>query len=229
MAHYLDDYKARVNNHIRTDDTEIEDSDIEDAVQDAVEGYSRIRPRNRRAEITGSGVYDLTLPTDWQDNFSLITEVEYPAGEREPEIVDTREWIIFKTSSTTVLRLLKDTPTATETVRIIYTVPHTLSASASTIPDMDYQAICYLAAAILCLDLSARYTATIDSTLDADTVNWRTKGDEYARLADRFLVQWNTRMGLRFGDAVQAATGKADYDWSFSWDREFLTHAGISR
>jgi hypothetical protein len=230
MAYYLDDYKRFVSTKVQADETEFDDADAEDTVLDAIVRYSQIRPRQLVYEYTGDGsTYDLALPTGWVQDFSQIKKVEFPARKRNPQFMDFSDYEVIHKVAGYYLRLLNSTPSASEYTMVSYTSPHTVSDSSTTVPSSDFYAICYMAAAIACVNLAAKFAATIDPEINADSVNSIDKSRIWLELSDRYTIEANKRLGIKSGDFVPAATGHADYDWQYAWNRSFLTHPTAGR
>jgi len=88
------------------------------ALETAFAVVSTDRPYELVATLTGNGaLYDLTL-TSWEDRWSRIIRVEYPAGEKEPVYLEARDYLVLP--GTTTFRLRSAVPTATETAKITY-------------------------------------------------------------------------------------------------------------
>jgi hypothetical protein len=182
-------------------------------ITEAVKTYSKYRPRERMHELAGTGsAFEFALPSDWEDGVSAIRgEVEYPAGKRVPEYLERDDWIIYRDPTAgPKLRLLHHTPGASEKVRYLYTVRHTVDATADTVPVADREAGATLAASFCARILAHYYAQTQEPTLAADAVNYRTKSQEYTTLADREEKTFKQYLGLRESDQVSAASVLAD-------------------
>ena len=75
----------------------------------------------------------------------------------------------------------------------------------TTVPDNDLDAVANLAAANCLRRLAAVYGQTSDPTIMADSVNYRSKTDEFRRLADAFEQQYNDHLGIGKDAPVSAA------------------------
>jgi hypothetical protein len=176
--------------------------DYDGAVTEALKRYGKHRPRLMVADLVGNGTHDLVLPTDWVSDYSAITQVEYPVGLVPAIVIDSDLWQLYRSPSGLKLRLMNAAPDATETVRCEYSILY----DESTLPVADQDAVANLAASFSLRQLAAAYGQTGDSTIQADSVNYRSKTDEFRRLADSFEVLYKTHLGLKDGDTVPAAT-----------------------
>lgn len=211
----LVDWRTLVDQEIK-DTAGILDQPARDkAIAEAVKEYSRHRPRERAHELAGTGAaFEWALPADYEDGFSAIRgDVEYPAGKRVPEYIEADDWILYRDPALGLrFRFPHRTPSATETVRFLYTVRHTVDAVTDTVPVADRDAGAKLAASYGARSLAAYYAQSQDSTLAADVVNHRTKSQEYTTLAGQLEKQFKAHLGIRNEDQVPAASVTGDLD-----------------
>ncbi len=227
MAFTLNSYVEAVRGRLQEveESTEIIVDDIEDSIMIAVRLHSEARPLEKVADLAGDGNYDLALPDDWVKDFSTIISIEYPQGNRTPTYLEPKETMLYQgTSGNPVLRFLSVTPQSGETVRITYTVPHTVTDTTSTIPDDDFWAVANLAAALTARVLAARYTRVWEPTLDIDLINYSRKADDYRALADQCELIWRRHLGLPDEGGPIPALSYSDWDMMFSWNRSLLVH-----
>lgn len=126
----------------------IDAHDIDLGIQAAFGEMSRDFPREVTETLPGDGsAFDFSLAATFVVGWSRIIEVEYPSGEREPVILDRQSWTALRGAAT--LRLLFDTPTATESVKVTYTaiwaMPNDTAATDLT-PDPWFSGVAALAA-----------------------------------------------------------------------------------
>lgn len=176
--------------------------DYDDQIAGAIKHYSKHRPRLTAADLVGTGTNDLDLPADWVPGTSSLISVEYPVGIVPAVVLDSDLWQLYRTPTALKLRLLHATPDATETVRCEYQIPY----DELSLPLSDLEAIANLAASFCLRQLAAAYGQTGDSTIQADSVNYRSKTDEFRRLADSFEALYKNHLGLRDNDTVPAAS-----------------------
>jgi len=200
---------------------------IDRAIVEAVKRYSRVRPIEAIQDYPGDGAsFDFALPAGWVQDLSTVRSLEYPAGERPMSILDEADWQFYRSStSTQVLRLLVFTPTAGQTLRMTWTKPHLVDVSGSTVITQDEEAVANLAAAMGFRQLAASYANTVDASLAADSVNYRSKSSEYLKLADALETQYRQHMGLDAKDSETLAGGTmVDVDRTNSLGQDQLTH-----
>jgi hypothetical protein len=151
--------------------------------------------------IPGTGSHDYDLPDGWVRDFSSFESIEYPVGSIPELFLDSRDFKLYLTPSGSRLRVLSATPDETEIMRAAFTVPNT----EATLPDQDTDAVANLAAANCLRRLAAASGQTSDPTIQADVVNYRSKADEFRRLADAFEQQYNDHLGIGKDAPVSAA------------------------
>ncbi len=164
-----------------------------------VQRYSKDRPREMVTDLSGQGTGQMPFPAIdggpvYEEGFSEIRQLEYPIGEIPPSLVQNYEWSFYRTPAGPVLLFSAITPSEQEQVRMTWTARHT--ADASTVPDCDFDAVCDLAAAYCLEALAAIYAQTGDSSIAADIVNYRSKGQEYASLAKLARKRYYAHMGI---------------------------------
>ncbi len=210
------------------DPSDVQDGKIwETMINEAVDRYSRHRPLEKVEDIPGAGTFNVALPSDYLDGFSYIKTVEYPfvATQQNPTIIKQgRDYKEYRDASTVVLRMLRATPTASETVRLTYTTVHVLTTSATTIPRVDEQAVVNLSASLMCEALAAEFEKRTRSSMPETTFDLRSKANEYQTQADRYNRIWMEMMGISADGAPGAAIGVADFDMRLSNNQEPLTH-----
>lgn len=180
-------------------------NDYSQGVTEAIKRYSRIRPLMQVADIPGNAGHDYDLPEGFLPDFSTFESIEYPVGQVPEIYLDPRDFKLYLTPLGTKLRILALAPGTTEVMRANYTVPHL----EDTLPDQDLDAVANLAAANCLRRLAAAYGQTSDPTIQADTVNYRSKTDEFRRLAEAYEQQYNDHLGIGKDAPVAAATSIA--------------------
>lgn len=192
------------------------------AIFQAISDYSRDRPRRVVVDVLGSGAFDLPLPPDWVEGFSHILAIEYPAGRREPSLLESGAWTLYASPTATVLRLLDVTPRTGETVRLSYTVPH--GEDSTTLPAQDFDAVADLAAAIAFEKRATLVAEGRDPTLAADLVGSRARAEDFSSRAREARRRYNERLGKE--GQPGAATAAADWDLDLTPGGDRITHPG---
>lgn len=183
----------------------LDPTDYDAAVVQALKRYSAARPRLVCEDLAGSGEHDLALPAGWCEGFSTLVSIEYPVGNVPETLLNGDDWILYQSPAGFKLRLIDAVPTATETVRVLYSVLH----SEATVPVADTEAVANLAASLCLRQLAAGYGNAGDSTIQADSVNHQSKTDEYRRLADSFEKLYAGHLGIGSDAPVVASMATA--------------------
>lgn len=197
------------------------------AINKAVKKYSADSPREVTEDEAGDGGFDyaLTILAAWSEKFSSIKKVEYPVDDtaENANVLADDAWQIYKKPAGSYLRLLEATPAATEAMRITYTALHVCDDAQCTIPAVDEEAVQILAAAVFCDMLATYYAQSQDSTIQADSVDHKSKAAEYAARARSYRKEYFDHMGIVPG-AAAAASVTRDQDTKPSWRGDGLTH-----
>ncbi len=191
--------------------------DYQNAIAEALKRYSKCRPQVLVEDIMGLGVNDYDLPDAWAPEFSVIEQVEYPAGLVPEQLVDPRDYKLYRTPSGLQLRLLAAAPAVGSAIRLTFTALQT----EATLPSADLEAVANLAASVALRQLAAAFGQTGDPLIQADAVNYRSKGDEFARRAKEHEGLYNDHMGIGKDAPVKAAMATAPTPDS---ERMRLTH-----
>ena len=203
----------------------VTDTEYEGFVASAINRYSVDHPRTIVASVVASGTVRDTLPTDWEDGFSVLGEVQYPADEVPPEVRDPRTYAVMRIPTGLRLTWLESTPTTSAAVWLAYTVRHTISTTASTFPDGHYWAVADLASAIAADSIAARYASTRDNAFGGEAVSARTKAQEWHSIAKRFEAHYRDALAA----STKGASGRVNWDQSMSMGGDFLTHKRANR
>ncbi len=221
----IEDFNARVDVLLLDDAGWISSSQIDSHVAAAARIYSLPRPYEKVNEFAGDGGYDYDLPSDWVQNFSRITQVEYPYDAQDPNIIPKEEWTIFLklvgSTQTYVLRFLDTKPVSSESIRVTYTIAHSIGADSSTVYQNDVEAVSHLATSLCLRAIASKMLQTSDSTISADAINYAAKSSAASTRAKEFFQSYLVAMGL---DTETAAGGMKEFDTGFAWGAEYLTH-----
>lgn len=176
--------------------------DYDDSIAAAIKRYSKDRPRLTCFDQPGQDSSDIPLPADWNPGFSAIESIEYPIGNNPETLVDSRDWRLYRTPTDTFIRFETIKPASSKDVRLLYSILH----DEASLPVSDLEAVANLAASYCCRVLANAFGNTSDPVIQADVVNYRSKGDEYARRAKELEGLYKNHLGIRDGDTVAAAT-----------------------
>ena len=192
----LTDLTTRVATVIQDTANKLSANDRAAAVQRAiVQRYSKDHPVLQVVDIPGNGnTGDLPVPAGWENGFSQVIGMEYPVGQIPSNGIENYDWQMYRSPTGIVIRLLVDVPEADEVVRTTWTLRH--AADASTVYPQDEDAVVDLAASYCFESLAAIYAQTGDSSIAADLVNYRSKGQEYLNLAKAARKRYCTFFGI---------------------------------
>lgn len=221
----LQDYQTLVPRFTRADADDVKVLDVDDALRLAVSRYSKDRPRRVVEDVAAPGGQVLDLPTAWVPGFSDIQQIEYPVGDVPPNLLES--WEIYQAPATESV-LIPESIDGGATVRITFTVFHTLDDSTDTIPVVDREAVASYAAALLCDQLAAQYAGDGDSTIQADTVDHGGKSREFGARARTLRKRYTDAIGV--DDKSSAPAGVVvDWDNQNSLGHDRLLHTGRRR
>lgn len=222
----LADIRAKVISSVKDDSGKlVNPDDYNTKIQAAIKRYSRHRPGIAAVDIVGNGTHDYSLPTGWNDEFSSIKSIEYPLGDVPATLLDNDEFEIYQSPTGKKIRLLNYAPVATASFRVSFTILRT----DATIPDMDVDALVTLAAALCCEDLANAFIQSSDSTIGADSVNYRSKAAEAASRGKRLMQLYKEHLGIKDDDVTPAASAVVDLDMKYPGGGERLTHSRWGR
>ena len=217
----LADLRAKVIATVRDDSQKLVNPDDYDrAINAALRKYSLHRPDYATTDIAGNGTHDLALPTGWVDGYSMISSAEYPIGQVPSELLANDEVDIYRSPTALKIRLRDVAPAAAESVRLTFTIQR----SAATVPDNDIDAVAWLSAALCCEDLANAFAQSTDSSIAADSVDYRDKSQKFASRAKRLMQLYKEHLGLKDNDTVTPASVVSDIDVGYPGGGGRLTH-----
>jgi hypothetical protein len=185
--------------------------------QAILQRYSKDRPWEVTNDIAGNGTQYLGVPVIsagtyngavFEDGWSVIRQIEFPIGQWPPALLDTsHDYALVRTPTGPKIYLDTCTPGVGDLLRITWTSRHL--AAATSIQQFDFNAVADLAASLCCDALAQIYAQTRDVSLQADSVNYRTKSQEYLALAKNLRKRYCDHMGIADSVAGQAANKPA--------------------
>jgi hypothetical protein len=180
---------------------------LDKAVQSAVTQYSSDRPREVVVDLTGNGTpfYKTSLMTGWVDEWSQALKIEYPAetvgASDYPTFLDpSSDWRLHRDATYYYLWLVARSPAASETIRVWFTIPHTVSTAvgavpaADTIPTPDKESVLDLAASIACMHLATEAAQSTDMDVPSDSTNYRDAADKLFQAAREWRMRYDEHM-----------------------------------
>jgi len=234
MSRYLDTVEIQVKKLLQDDENRLNE-DITSIIEFAVNILSIATPRKIVYDVTGDGsLFEWAVPATYSPDFSILESVEYPAGqsgERLQEFLDASDFDVILTATDTYkFRLLNDTPATTETVRFVFTAPHSLTTTSTTIPNkLQEDSVIILSAGLACQALASFYATNSDSTIVSDVVDHKSQSDKYAYLADRYIKMSGLESALHTARGEEVVYSTKDLDTQYSWGRAYLFHGKRAR
>lgn len=219
----------------------VDASTLDESIAMATHRYSQDRPREVVEDETGAGspyfvvVGAGAVLASWVDGYSSVQRIDYPAAAISSSYTPTpldpgRDWAYERDASKTYLRLTSAVPTASETVRITYTAPHTHTSVTDTVPANDLDALCDLAAYYACLQLGTKAAGSSDPTIGADSVNYRDSQLRYKQQAELWLTSYADHLGQSDDGKPAGASSWANWDSrNIAVGRPWLTHPSRRR
>jgi hypothetical protein len=227
LSDYIDTMKSLVPGNLP-----LGDAAMQIAVRLALAEHGKHKPRVVVEDADGDGGFDYALTglAEWSAGFSHVRQVEYPVDDDDAtaDILDAADWEIYEKPAGKQLRFLEDKPTATESFRVTYTAPHACTDSACTVSAADNDAVMTLAAGEFCEMLATHFAQSGDSTIQADTVDHKSRAAEYAGRARAYKAMYRNHMGVQDGKPAPAS-GTADWDVTYPGGMDRLTKPGRHR
>lgn len=218
----LADYQTLVTALVRDDTGKIANADRDEAIARAVARYSKDRPIEKIEDVAAPGGNRLTLPAGWQAGFSDLLQLEYPIGNTPAELISQERYGIYSTPTGDEIKIL-DAINAGASVRMTYTIRHQVDGANDTIRADDREPVCAYAASLALDQLAAWFTGSSDSTIQADSVDRRSKGADYAARARVLRQRYFDELGIDPARNVAAGT-VVDLDMTDSRGGDRLLH-----
>lgn len=230
---YITSIRVKVREANKSINNDMGEADYEEHLSAALRRYSKDRPKKIVTEITGASTrYYLINATNFPDfieGFSVLTKVEAisadVSNEESPRYISGDAYEFYRDSAGYKLHFKHDEPTSSDTIRIEYTVKHTINGlsgeTVDTIPNIHYDAVIYAAAYEACRALAGKYSGSSDPTIRSDVVNYRTKSREYLSLAKDYLESYYEWISDK--DKPASSTLSLGY-YGFNESSPYLTH-----
>lgn len=224
----LSDYQTLVPKLVRDDAARLVSGDFDDAITHAVRRYSKDRPQEKAEDLTPAAANYLPLPTAWEPDFSALRALEYPIGAVPPTYIKQERYAFYRSPATVQIQLLDAVAVAAANVRATFSIKHVVSAGADTIPVQDREPVACWAAAILCDQLASFYSGQTDSTIQADSVDHKSKSAEFAARARALRSRYLNELGIDSKRSTPAGA-VVNLDFADSRGQDRLTHAARYR
>lgn len=171
----------------------------------AARRYSCNEPLQKSADVVlVTNDLSYALPLDWVDGFSVVENLRYPSTALPAEYLEPENDYTVENGELVLRR------TTNGTAKLYYTIPHSLGATV-TIPDVDFDGVCYLAAAESCKVIATKYGHTSNTTIAADTVDFRQRSTDFRTLAKDYEAEANRLLGTPNGAKPHGARANWAY------------------
>jgi hypothetical protein len=230
MATTYSDYVERIKTYLRVHEGDLDQLNMDECIQQAVEEHSNYRPYIQSDDISGDGSDppDYALHADFFVDWSKVLMLEYPTGNNPRSLLDPEDWEIYYNGTAWRVRFLSSAPATGETARMLFTSLHTLTQDTDTLISTgrknDFAAVCILSAAYCYDSLAAKFTQTQDPTMNQDVINYRTKGEEYNTLCNKMRKRYFALIGKSDKPQPEIAVATKDWDSEFAGQVDYLTH-----
>ena len=223
MARKLHDLAARVTALVKDKDNYLTSpNDEEAAVTAAAFSLSKWKPLLRVKEYSGDGsTYNLDAPSFWAPGFSRVIDIRTPWVELSQSparpLPESDYLVYLDTDNVEKIKLLATIPATGETCRVLYTAPHVIDNTSSTLTSIEDEERVIAAAAAICLhQMAAIANANANAGFGTDSKDHTTRATQYTALAEFY----SKRSGLSDGLAVSVITLPRED----SQGRRWLTH-----
>jgi len=189
----LTDFVTGVDERIQDEESKLSQTIREECVAQALAEYNRVRPRYLVEESAGDNTSFLAVPASWDSEFSKIARLDKLNSDDEPTLIHPSRYQVIQNPAPEdpVIFWSFDTFALTTTYRVKYTVPHTVTALASSVPSGDEAALMDLAACHACLRLAAAYAQMIDQSIGTEVINFKNKSGYYRSLSKDLRARYN--------------------------------------
>lgn len=224
MGHKLDEWTAKVASLVRdATGRDVDATTIEDVgLRPAFARFSKDQPLDLVKESAGTGSPYLTTPTGWVTGFSNVVDVEFPARQNPPNMLDDQNWRVVRSATDVAVTqiLLNQTPAASQYVRITFTAPWpfpTATAADDLVDDVAYEAVASLAVSHCLRHLAAEAARNHSGRLGTDF----TEGGSMAQALRDAAADWEQAykdllgIGTEAGNDAAPASGRLDFDPSY--------------
>ncbi len=165
----------------------------QDLIKNAVKIYSKRRPLLKLSAQTGTTNYTYDFPSNWEDHFSTIYNIEYPINKNPPEYIRTKDYMIDLMTGGYQLRFLRNQPSNGETFWLRYFIRHSFDADGvSEIPDADINGVIYISMVQWCSAYAQHYASKADNLLEnTELIAQPTRVQEYSDLSSKYMKMFD--------------------------------------
>lgn len=218
-------FRTKLDQLIKDIPSQFTNTEKDAFITEAVRQYSRDKPRERVANLTGDGSKQtFSTPADWVDDFSVLESIEFPVDEVPRQFLDLQDDSeTFKNASgVEVVSLTTVVLANSELARIRYRTTHVVDGSSSSIPDNDFDAVVNLAGHHFATAIALFLAEAKDSSLGADVVDHASRAAVFQSLADALLTKYETH--IETGEVQTAELQHHDNDIRYSFGQDMIWH-----
>lgn len=164
------------------------------------------KPRQLVEDLTGTGSQVLAMPAGWADGDSAVAWIEYPADQLPPSELAAADYAVRRDAVGPRL-IFAFAVGGGDTVRVAYSAPHQLDDTTDTIPARQREAVACYAAAWMCDQLAAEYSANTEPTIGADSVDQTAPARSYAARAKTYRARYYELLAIPYGVSGGGASG----------------------
>jgi hypothetical protein len=192
-------YITAIDTLVKDEAVKLSASDKVQALNSALVDYGKDRPYKVSKFVTHNDTPDYLLTTVlgslWNNEFSVIEEIEYPAGQSSPQMLDNDDYTIYddgtaQDGSNLILKFAED---LSEDFIVKFTTERKIPVdTVPNFPDTNdtFNNLILLGAMYECLMLASAFAQSIDSSISADAVNYNEKTNKYISLAKTYYKRY---------------------------------------
>lgn len=210
----LADFYGLVDDLIRDREQVIKPISRDRALDAAVQRFSTDKPRDVVEDVTVLATgYFLPMPSQWVSGYSILIVIEADIGASHIRTIAASACAIYtQPGGPDRIRLPDNSPQqAGAVLRVRYSAPHQVNAVADTVPHAARHALASYAAGILCAELAAHYAGDSDSTIQADSVDHRSKSQTWNTLANRLKGEYFKFLGIESTPVLMPASAQVSF------------------
>jgi hypothetical protein len=233
MAYNLPDIRTAVASELKDVAGFLTASDINSIVITAIRQTSHDIPYNYPFDINADGSQDYDLSTNFFKGFSLIRTVEYPIAQIPPKYIrEDDDWFVYEDPTKTAghqmrLRFKQIQPSVPNVIRVTIDNPHTVTETTSTLDQNSFLAVQYKTLQLCCAALANFFNQSTAATIQADTVDYTTKSQNYIYLANEWRKKYDYITGV--ADGIPAGQGTVNLHTTFSHGEDLIWHPRTAR
>ena len=180
--------------------------------------FSELYPLLKLLAVTGTTQDWYSLPTDWEDGFSSVANIEYPIEGTPPTYISNLDYeIALMSDNAYYLRFSANNPGLDNVFWLRYYIRYTFeSTGESSIPEAFQSALAYLVCSTWCEAFSAHFASKSDPSLaEAEAIQYTSRVEEYAGRARWYKQQFRKY----FKREETGSYGSMSFVQNPTWDR----------